>query len=71
MIVFDRFIKRGLAEFNDVETEKEIANFFADKDNRGYDRTLAVISDTILGRVAYKERDAKKTLVWLQANGYA
>jgi len=71
MIVFDRFMNWGLTKFNDVETEKEIANFFADKDNRGYDRTLAIISDGILGRAAYKERDAKKTLEWLKANGYA
>jgi hypothetical protein len=30
-----------------------------------------VISDTILGRAAYKERDAKVVSEWLAAHGYA
>lgn len=59
MVVFDRFLKMSLQKFNDRETEKEIAKFFEGKDNRGYDRTLGIVSDTILGRAAYKERDSQ------------
>jgi hypothetical protein len=69
--VLDRFLKQSLIKFNDRATEKEIADFFAGKDNRGYDRSLNVISDTILGRVSYKERDAPIVLEWLVAHGYA
>lgn len=71
MVVLDRFLRQSLIKFNDRESEKEIAKFFEGKDNRGYDRSLKVISDTILGRAAYKERDANVVLEWLTAKGYA
>lgn len=71
MVVLDRFLKVSLNKFNDRETEAEIKQFFAEKDNRGYDRTLNVISDTILGRATYKERDAAVLLEWLKTHGYA
>jgi hypothetical protein len=71
MVVLDRFLRVSLNKFSDMETEKDIASFFADKDNRGYDRTLNILSDTISGRAAYKERDGKVILEWLKANGYA
>jgi aminopeptidase N len=71
MVVLDRFLRLSLNKFNDRETEKEIAAFFKDKDNRGYDRTLGVVSDTILGKATYKERDGKVILEWLKAHGYA
>ena len=63
MVVFDRFLKRSLQKFNDRETEKEIAKYFEGKDNRGYDRTLGIVSDTILSRAAYKERDSQVSLL--------
>lgn len=71
MVVLDRFLKLSLTKFNDRETEKEIQAFFEGKDNRGYDRTLGVVSDTILGRAAYRERDASVILEWLKSHGYA
>jgi aminopeptidase N len=71
MVVLDRFLRLSLNKFNDKEAAKEIAAFFKDKDNRGYDRTLAVVNDTILGKAAYKERDGKVILEWLKAHGYA
>ncbi|KAH6723326.1 aminopeptidase-like protein [Leptodontidium sp. MPI-SDFR-AT-0119] len=71
MILLDRFILSCLNKFSDRESEKEIAKFFEGKDNRGYDRGLAIISDTILGRATYKERDGKVILEWLKAHGYA
>ncbi len=71
MVVLDRFLRLSLIKFNDVEAEKEIAAFFKDKDNRGYDRTLAVVSDTILGKAKYKERDGKVILEWFKEHRYA
>ena len=71
MVVFDRFLRLSLPKFNDRETEKEIAKFFEGKDNRGYDRTLGIVSDTILGRVTYKDRDGQVILEWLKTHGYA
>jgi hypothetical protein len=71
MVVLDRFLRVSLNKFSDRDTEKDIADFFKDKDNRGYDRTLNILSDTILGRAAYKERDGKVILEWLKTHGYA
>lgn len=71
MVVLDRFLKMSLNKFNDRQTEGEIKKFFAGKDNRGYDRTLNVVSDTILSRATYKERDAAVLLEWLKTHGYA
>lgn len=71
MVVFDRFVRVSLNKFSDRETEKQISKFFEGKDNRGYDRSLSIVSDTILGRASYKERDAMAILGWLTANGYS
>ncbi|KAI9716899.1 MAG: hypothetical protein M1812_005048 [Candelaria pacifica] len=70
-VVFDRFLKMSLNKFASHDIEKEIASFFKDKDNRGYDRTLVVISDTIKGNANYKERDEALVAEWLTAHGYA
>jgi len=71
MVVLDRFLKLCLQKFSDEETERDIAEFFREKDNRGYDRTLGVVSDTIKGRASYRQRDAAVLLEWLRANEYA
>jgi len=71
MVVLDRFLKLCLQKFNDLETEADIAAFFKEKDNRGYDRTLAQVSDTIKGRASYRQREAVELLEWLKANNYA
>lgn len=61
----------GLNKYADHAIEQDIASFFEDKDNRGYDRSLVVISDTIKGNANYKQRDEKLVLEWLKAHGYA
>lgn len=70
MVVFDRFIKLSLTTFSDDNINQQIEKFFENKDNRGYDRSLAIISDTIRGRAALKARDREAILEWLQTNGY-
>jgi aminopeptidase N len=71
MVVLDRFLRLSLDKFTDLEAEQDIATFFKDKDNRGYDRTLGVVSDTIQGRAAYRKRDKKILLEWLKTHSYA
>jgi aminopeptidase N len=71
MVVLDRFLRVSLNKFSDLKTEKEISEFFESKNTRGYNRTLDVVSDTIKGRAAYKERDRQVILEWLQGNGFA
>lgn len=71
MVVLDRFLKLSLQKFTDLDSERDIAKFFEGKDNRGYDRTLGVVSDTIKGRAGYRARDKDVLLEWLKARGYA
>ncbi len=71
MVVLDRFLRLSLDKFTDLEAERDIARFFRDKDNRGYDRTLGVVSDTIKGRASYRRREKDVLLEWLKAHHYA
>lgn len=70
MVVLDRFLRVSLNKFASREVGKEIATFFESKDNKGYDRSLGVIQDTIAGNAGYKERDEKVLAEWLAARGY-
>lgn len=70
MVVLERFLRVGLSKFASSEVEKDIRQFFQGRDNRGYDRALGVVSDTIKGAAAYKERDSELVKEWLSAHGY-
>ena len=70
-VVLDRYLKLSLSKFSSHEIERDIAEFFKDKDTNGYDRGLAQVSDTISGNAKYKERDELLTLEWLKVHGYA
>lgn len=70
-VVFERFLRMSLSKFADHATEKDIANFFKDKDQGGIDRGLVIIGDTIRTNANYMERDEKLVLEWLKAHGYA
>ena len=69
-IMLERFVRMCLRNFASFETEKDIEEFFKDKDNTGYDRGLGVVSDTIKGNAKYKERDVEAVREWLSAHGY-
>jgi len=71
MVVLERFLRTGLQKFASFDVEKDIQTFFKDKDNTGYDRGLAVVSDTIKGNARYRERDMELVREWLGAHGYA
>jgi aminopeptidase N len=70
MVVLERFLKNTLNKYASVEVEKDIAEFFKDKDCKGFDRGLAVITDTIVGAAKYKERDTENLREYLKSNGY-
>jgi len=70
MVVLERFLRFGLNKFSDEAVADEIAQFFEKKDNRGYDKALAVIDDTVRSHAKYKNRDEKVVREWLKANGY-
>ena len=71
MVVLERFLRTCLQKYASFEIEKDIEEFFTGKDNNGYDRGLAVVSDTIKGNAKYRERDMEVVREWLKAHGYA
>ncbi|KAJ9641853.1 hypothetical protein H2199_005066 [Coniosporium tulheliwenetii] len=70
MVVLERFLRMSLTKFASLEIEKDIQSFFEGKDNRGYDRGLGVISDTVRSSATYRERDLDTAKEWLGAHGY-
>lgn len=70
MVVLERFLRTSLQKFSSSEIEKDIQSFFKDKDTGGFDRGLAVVSDTIKGNAKYRERDMEVVREWLKAHGY-
>ena len=68
--VGDKYLKGTLQKFASFEKEKEIADFFKDKDTKGSNRDLVQVLDTIRGNAKYKQRDEQLVLEWLQAHGY-
>ncbi|KAF2861216.1 aminopeptidase-like protein [Piedraia hortae CBS 480.64] len=69
-IVLERYIRVTLQELVSPEIEKEIGEFFKDKDIKGYDRGLAVARDRIRSNVAYAKRDADVLKEWLVVHKY-
>ncbi|KAH8691108.1 peptidase family M1-domain-containing protein [Talaromyces proteolyticus] len=70
-VVFERFLRLGLAKLADGAAARDIEAFFQDKDTGGYDRSLVVVLDSIRADARYKTRDEQSVVEWLQAHGYA
>ncbi|KAK3400603.1 peptidase family M1-domain-containing protein [Sordaria brevicollis] len=69
-ILVDRMVNVSLPKFADLETLKDIEEFFNKVSTKGFDRTLEQVKDKIRGRASYKIRDAEGVKGWLKANGY-
>lgn len=52
------------------EQAQDVEDFFKDKDNKGYDMSLAQSLDAIRSKALWVKRDAADVEQWLQANGY-
>jgi aminopeptidase N len=70
MVVLERFLRVALNKFASYEVKSDIEKFFEGKDQRGYDRGLGVVKDTIEGQAKYKERDVEVVREWLKTHGY-
>ncbi|KIV98469.1 uncharacterized protein PV09_09722 [Verruconis gallopava] len=70
MVVLERFLRSALNKHSSFAVEQDIEKFFEGKDQRGYDRGLGVVKDTIHGAANYKERDEALVREWLKAHGY-
>jgi len=70
-VVLDRFVRVSLNKFASTEVADDIRDFFKDKDNKGYDRSLGIVQDTVRGHADYVKRDQALIEEWLSAHGYA
>jgi aminopeptidase N len=70
LVVLERFLRFGLNKFADTKIADEIKEFFKNKDNRGYDKGLDVIDDTIRSHAKYVSRDEPVVREWLKSHGY-
>lgn len=68
--VMDRYLKTSLSKFASHQIGTDIADFFKDKDTKGYERSLVQVLDTIRANADYKERDEALVLEWLKAHEY-
>lgn len=58
------------SNFTTVEQAKEVADFFKDKDTKGFDRALAQTMDSISAKASWVQRDRADVAGWLKANKY-
>lgn len=58
------------SNFTSFEQAKEVAEFFKDKDTKGFDRAVAQTMDSIAAKASWVERDAKDVEEWLKKAGY-
>lgn len=70
LMIIDRLLLASLRHFSDRDVEKDITAFFRPRDNKGYNRTIHIVEDTILGRARYRERDSAVLEQWLRARNY-
>ncbi|KAI5299773.1 hypothetical protein KEM55_001781, partial [Ascosphaera atra] len=69
-VILQRFVQLALARFADNDTEKDIIQFFENKDKSGYDRGLEVVLDTVRTNAKYRARDQEVVKKWLKEHGY-
>ncbi|KAI1621361.1 aminopeptidase [Exophiala viscosa] len=58
------------AGFTSEKQLSKVEQFFADKDKKGYDRSLQQSMDSIKAKANWLERDGEDVLGWLKENGY-
>jgi len=58
------------SSFTKPEQLDRVEQFFKEKDNKGYDQSLAQSLDAIRSKMAWVKRDGDDVKEWLKANGY-
>lgn len=70
MVVVDRVIKLAIAQYASKTDYEKIKAFFADKDTKGYDRSLSQGLDIVRSKYQWVERDSSAVAEWLKTNGF-
>ncbi|KAK2810524.1 hypothetical protein FQN49_008531 [Arthroderma sp. PD_2] len=63
-------IQIAAASLCTAEQMKEVEQFFKDKDQKGYDRSLEQSLDAIRAKTGWLARDREDVESWLKSNGY-
>ena len=58
------------SSFTKPEQLEQVEAFFADKNTKGYNQSLAQSLDAIRAKIAWLERDGEDVASWVKANGY-
>lgn len=70
MVVVDRVIKLAIQQYSTKQDYNKIKAFFANKDTKGYDRSLGQALDVIRSKYQWVERDSEAVAEWLKTNGF-
>lgn len=70
MVVLDRFIKVTLCNYQSFAMEKDVQQFFKDKDIHGFERSLYQVLDKIKINASCFERDNQAVEKWLAQNNF-
>lgn len=70
MVVLDRFVKVTLCNYQSYAMEKEVREFFADKDVHGFERALSQVLDQIHINASWFERDQGIVADWFAKNKF-
>ncbi|CAG8558805.1 9973_t:CDS:10 [Ambispora gerdemannii] len=70
LVLLESIIKHGTDSFASDEAAIDVENFFADKDNKKFARSLQQSLERIRTNTAWLKRDAKGVEEWLTNNGY-
>lgn len=69
-MIFDRLIRLTLVNYVSEEKYNDIASFFKDKSQEGFDRSLAQALDTIKSKSQWVKKDNTVVVSWLAAHNY-
>ena len=70
MMMLSSVVSICVAGFTKPDQLKDVAQFFSDKDKKGFDRSLEQSLDSIRAKSGWLERDGKDVKEWLTQNGY-
>lgn len=68
--MFGSMVSIMTSGFTTQEQLDQVDQFFAKKNNNGYDQSLEQSKDAIRSKILWVERDREDVSAWLKANGY-
>lgn len=70
MVVFDRFVRVSLGNYQSLKTRDEIAEFFGARSVHGFERSFKQVLDNDTINANWYDRDAEKVRAWFEEKKY-